>query len=97
MGIEINATYNSSQRLPDVGYENRSPAFTMLNGQISKDIPAFGQIYVGIQNALNVRQLNPVVGGDLPFDGRFDASVVWGPIMGRQIYAGWRYDLKFQE
>ena len=97
MGIEINATYNSSQRLPDVGYENRSPAFTMLNGQISKDSPAFGQIYVGIQNALNVRQLNPVVGGDLPFDGRFDASVVWGPIMGRQIYAGWRYDLKFQE
>src|SRR6056300_886381 len=80
-----------------VGYENRSPAFTMLNGQISKDSPAFGQIYVGIQNALNVRQLNPVVGGDLPFDGRFDASVVWGPIMGRQIYAGWRYDLKFQE
>ena len=97
MGIEINATYNSSQRLPDVGYENRSPAFTMLNGQISKDSPAFGQIYVGLQNALNVRQLNPVVGGDLPFDGRFDASVVWGPIMGRQIYAGWRYDLKFQE
>ena len=97
MGIEINATYNSSQRLPDIGYENRSPSFTMLNGQISKDSPAFGQIYVGIQNALNVRQLNPVVGGDLPFDGRFDASVVWGPIMGRQIYAGWRYDLKFQE
>ena len=97
MGIEINATFNSSQRLPDVGYENRSPAFTMLNGQISKDSPAFGQIYVGLQNALNVRQLIPVVGGDLPFDGRFDASVVWGPIMGRQIYAGWRYDLKFQE
>ncbi|MCH1402309.1 MAG: hypothetical protein L7U78_07285 [Schleiferiaceae bacterium] len=97
MGIEINATYNSSQRLPDVGYENRSPAFTMLNGQISKEGRTFGQIYVGIQNALNVRQLNPVVGGDLPFDGRFDASVVWGPIMGRQIYAGWRYDLKFEE
>jgi len=97
MGIEINATYNSSQRLPDVGYENRSPAFTMLNGQISKEGRTFGQIYVGIQNALNVRQLNPVVGGDLPFDGRFDASIVWGPIMGRQIYAGWRYDLKFQE
>ena len=97
MGIEINATYNSSQRLPDVGYENRSPAFTMLNGQISKEGQTFGQIYVGIQNALNVRQLNPIVGGDLPYDGRFDASIVWGPIMGRQIYAGWRYDLKFQE
>jgi len=97
MGIELNATYNSSQRLPLVGYEKRSPDFTMLNGQISKEGRAFGQFYVGIQNALNVRQPNPIVGGSLPFDGGFDASIVWGPIMGRQIYAGWRYDLKFQE
>lgn len=97
MGIELNATYNSSQRLPLVGYAKRSPAFTMLNGQISKEDRAFGQFYIGIQNALNVRQLDPIVGGNLPFDGGFDASIVWGPIMGRQIYAGWRYDLKFQD
>jgi hypothetical protein len=97
MGIELNATYNSSQRLPLVGYAKRSPAFTMLNGQISKEGRAFGQFYIGIQNALNVRQLDPIVGGNLPFDGGFDASIVWGPIMGRQIYAGWRYDLKFQD
>lgn len=97
MGIELNATYNSSQRLPLVGYAKRSPAFTMLNGQISKEDRAFGQFYIGIQNALNVRQLDPIVGGNLPFDGGFDASIVWGPIMGRQIYAGWRYDLKFKD
>ncbi|MBL6659134.1 MAG: hypothetical protein ISP75_03285 [Cryomorphaceae bacterium] len=97
MGIELNATYNSSQRLPLVGYAKRSYAFTMLNGQISKEDRAFGQFYIGIQNALNVRQLDPIVGGNLPFDGGFDASIVWGPIMGRQIYAGWRYDLKFQD
>ncbi|MDA0740395.1 MAG: hypothetical protein O2862_00595 [Bacteroidetes bacterium] len=97
MGIELNATYNSSQRLPLVGYAKRSHAFTMLNGQISKEDRAFGQFYIGIQNALNVRQLDPIVGGNLPFDGGFDASIVWGPIMGRQIYAGWRYDLKFQD
>lgn len=92
--FELNATYNSSQRLPDVGYASqRSPAFTMLNTQITKEWEGYGQFYLGIQNLLGVRQLDPVVGGDLPFDGRFDASVVWGPIMGRQLYAGWRYDL----
>ncbi|NDD36739.1 MAG: hypothetical protein EBZ26_10630 [Flavobacteriia bacterium] len=69
----------------------------MLNAQFSKEGRAYGQIYVGFQNLLNVRQLNPIVGGDLPFDGNFDASIVWGPIMGRQVYAGWRYDLRFQE
>ena len=94
IGLEINATYNSSQRLPDLGYAKRSPAFTMLGFQISKDSKRFGQIYVGLQNALNVRQLDPVAGGELPFQDRFDASIVWGPIMGRQLYAGWRYDLR---
>jgi outer membrane receptor for ferrienterochelin and colicins len=97
LGFELNATYNSSQRLPTAGYAERSPAFTMLNAQFSKEGRAYGQIYVGFQNLLNVRQLDPIVGGDLPFDGNFDASIVWGPIMGRQVYAGWRYDLRFQE
>jgi hypothetical protein len=66
----------------------------MLGFQISKEGRKFGQVYVGLQNALNVRQLDPVLGGDLPFEDRFDASIVWGPIMGRQLYAGWRYDLR---
>lgn len=94
IGFELNVTYNSSQRLPSIGYEKRSPAFTMLNLQISKESRKNGQFYIGIQNLLNVRQLNPIVGGDLPFDGVFDASIVWGPIMGRQLYAGWRYDIR---
>lgn len=98
LGIEINATYNSSQRLPSVGYDERSPAFTILNLQVSKSKESFGQIYIGVQNLLNVRHLDPVIGNELVFDnpmsGRFDASVVWGPIMGRQLYAGWRYDIR---
>lgn len=94
LGLELNATYNSSQRLPTEGYAERSPAFTLLNGQVSKTTKKSGQFYLGLQNALNVRQEDPVIGGSLPFEGRFDASVVWGPIMGRQLYAGWRYDLR---
>lgn len=94
IGFELNGTFHSSQRLPSIGYEKRSPAFTMLNLQISKESRKNGQFYVGTQNLLNVRQLNPIVGGDLPFDGQFDASIVWGPIMGRQLYAGWRYDIR---
>ncbi len=94
VGIEINATYNSSQRLPEIGYSKRSPAFTILDFQISKQDRKFGQLYVGLHNALNIRQLDPVLGGDLPFEDRFDASIVWGPIMGRRLYAGWRYDLR---
>jgi len=94
IGIELNGTYNSSQRLPSIGFEKRSPAFTMLNLQISKEGRKTGQFYLGIQNLLNVRQLDPIVGGDMPFDGVFDASIVWGPIMGRQLYAGWRYDIR---
>jgi len=96
--LELNANYNSSQRLPSVGYSERSPHFTMLNLQVSKTTKVRGQFYLGLQNLLNIKHPNPVIGNDLVFDnpmpGRFDASVVWGPIMGRQLYAGWRYDLK---
>ena len=94
LGLELNGTYHSSQRLPSIGYENRSPAYTMLNFQISKEGRKTGQLYLGILNLLNVKQLKPIVGGDLPFDGQFDASIIWGPIMGRQLYAGWRYDIR---
>ena len=74
IGFELNGTYNSSQGYLPLAMKN-AVSFTMLNLQISKGIN--GQFYIGIQNLLNVRQLNPIVGGDLPFDGVFDASIVW--------------------
>jgi hypothetical protein len=67
---------------------NYSPAFAVINGQVRKEF-RFADVYLGVENAGNVRQKNPV------FDSHsaatspyFDATAVWGPIFGRMFYLG---------
>ena len=36
----------------------------------------------------------PILAPDDPFGPNFDASMVWGPLLGRRFYAGIRYTLK---
>lgn len=94
LNVELNVTYNSAQRLPREGYEPYSEPFAMVSGQVAKEFRKFGEIYLGVQNALNYKQNNPIIGNGTTPGERFDASVIWGPIMGRQFYLGWRYDLR---
>jgi len=73
---------------------NYSPDFYMLNAQISKEWSDIFELYVGAENILNYRQNNPILGSDNPFGNSFDASLVWGPILGRNVYFGIRYKIK---
>jgi hypothetical protein len=68
-----------------------SPGFFLVNGQVTKKFK-FADWYVGIENALNFRQHHPIVGA--PIGPGFDAAMVWGPIMGRNVYVGMRYKIK---
>ncbi len=36
-------------------------------------------------------QHNPVIAADNPFSEYFDAAMIWGPVHGRKIYAGFRF------
>ncbi|MCK5775062.1 MAG: TonB-dependent receptor, partial [Bacteroidales bacterium] len=71
-----------------------SPSFFMLNAQISKSWKKRFDIYLGVENLLDYKQTNPIVAADQPFGEFFDASMVWGPIFGRNMYIGLRYKLK---
>jgi outer membrane receptor protein involved in Fe transport len=51
-------------------------------------------VYVGVENLLNYTQKDPTLASDDPFGSYFDSSMAWGPIFGRNIYAGIRYTLK---
>ena len=95
--------WNGSKRLPNTsanpaGYTraNSSPWYFILNGQITYKTGFKKQfdIYLGVENALNQRQLNPIVSADNPFGKYFDASMIWGPIYGRMFYAGIRFKIK---
>lgn len=70
-----------------------SPAFFILNAQITGSFSSNFDLYVGAENILNFRQDDPIISADNVSSKYFDASLVWGPISGRMIYAGLRYKM----
>lgn len=97
-GFQFDATlkWNGKQRLPtshnplEAGETQYSPSFATLNAQISKKFSQKFEAYIGGENITNVRQLNPIVAADNPQSIHFDASMVWGPIVGAMVYSGVR-------
>jgi len=75
--------------------EEYSQSFIQMNAQVSKSWKegAF-EIYAGGENLTNFMQQNMIIGADNPFGSNFDGSLVWGPGMGRNIYAGFRYKIR---
>lgn len=102
--FDFTTQFNGSKRLPStlnnpVMYQREaySPNFFNLLGQITylktwlnREFHA----YLGVENLLNFKQPNPIVSAENPFGAYFDASMVWGPIYGRMLYAGIRFKLK---
>lgn len=96
--------YNGKKRLPQTNsnpteYQRSeySPEFFNILGQISyltKINKADFHVYLGVENALDYKQPNPIVASYAPFSKYFDASMVWGPIYGRMLYIGIRYKFK---
>ena len=72
--------------------DNESPAFTIMNAQITKYFRTWN-IYVGAENLTGYRQDNPVLAAENPYGEHFDASMVWGPVDGRKIYVGVRFGI----
>jgi outer membrane receptor for ferrienterochelin and colicins len=96
--------YNGKKRLPQTNSNpteykraSYSPDFYNVLAQITyvtKLAKADLNIYIGVENALNYKQQNPIVASDAPFSKYFDASMVWGPVYGRMMYVGLRFKIK---
>lgn len=90
-----------AQRLPstasnpaDFRQPEEAPGFAQLNFQATRDFSSTTSLYVGVENIMNVRQENPIVAATAApedFNRYFDASLVYGPIFGRMVYAGLRW------
>jgi len=96
--FDFTAQYNGSSRLPnlsDTGYsaiKEWSPAYPLYFGQITRKTKRL-DIYIGCENIFNYKQKNPIIDENNPFGPNFDASRIWGPLMGRKYYAGIRLRL----
>lgn len=76
------STEPSSQEFSDV--------FPRLNAQVTYKLKRW-DLYIGGENLTNYTQQNPIVEPENPFGPNFDASRVWGPIIGYNVYFGIRF------
>jgi outer membrane receptor for ferrienterochelin and colicin len=90
-----------SKRLPELhahhgGTEpsKYSPSFWQMNAQISKSWNDVLEVYVGGENLTNYMMHDPIIGASNPYAEGFDASMIWGPIMGANFYGGLRYKIR---
>ena len=74
-------------------YKNgRTPVYPLLYAQITRRFKGW-DVYVGAENLTNYTQKYPIIGSDNPFQPSFDASCVWGPLMGIKAHVGFRFTL----
>lgn len=97
--IDFTALWSGISRVPSTE-DNPEPLqrstsssdFWTFNMQINRKFRLF-EVYVGAENLLDYRQQNPIIDSENPFGDYFDASMVWGPVFGRNIYAGFKMKL----
>ena len=101
--FDYTVNYNGRKRIPNTAanppqyqLSAYSPDFILMNAQVSKTVGKEHPMdfYVGAENLGDYFQKNPIVAADQPFGPYFDASMVWGPVTGRMLYAGWRLKIK---
>ena len=94
--FDFTAQLNGPMRLPSFAASawgmEYSPVYPMLFLQVTKRFNGF-DVYVGGENLTNYMQHDAILGADDPFSDEFNASCVWGPLMGIKVYAGLRYTL----
>ena len=74
-------------------YKNgRTPVYPMLYAQVTRRFKGW-DVYVGAENLTNFRQKNAIIGADNPRQALFDASCIWGPLMGIKAHVGFRFTL----
>lgn len=96
--IDLTIQWYGSKRLPGtqtnplpLRARTSSPDFALVNTQVSRTILADLELYVGVENLFDFRQSDPIIDPGNPYGPYFDASLIWGPIMGRSAYGGMRY------
>jgi len=73
-------------RLPDF-----SPAYSLMNAQITKVFSKTFEVYVGGENIGNYTQDPAIVDAQNPFGPYFDATILFAPVFGQMYYAGLRF------
>ncbi len=95
--FDLTAQFNGGGRMPTPDatnplWANTFGSYTVLNAQVTKRFRTWS-VYAGAENITDFTQKNPIISPENPFGDNFDATMVWGPTMGRKFYVGLRYTI----
>lgn len=102
---DATVSYYSPKRIPStadnpVGFQfmEKSPGYALFNLQVTKSLGKKLPIdlYLGGENLGQFIQKDLIIDPQDPFGPLFDASLVWGPVTGRMLYAGFRWKIEGQ-
>ena len=98
--FDLTANWIGKKRLPSTGlnpleYQRgiESERYWLMNSQITYRYKKFN-FYIGGENLLNVIQKNAIISADDPFGSFFDATQMWAPINGANVYIGVHFGIK---
>lgn len=95
--FDLTGQFNGGGRMPTPDatnplWEPDFKAYTVVNAQVTKYFRRWS-IYVGAENLFDFKQKHPIIDAGNPRGENFDGSMVWGPVHGRKIYAGLRFNI----
>lgn len=98
--FDMTFNWNGKQRLPDTSSSpeefqrnDYAPSIGTLNFQVSKVFSKRFELYFGGENVTNVRQNDPIISAEDPFNDYFDSTFIYGPIFGSMYYSGLRFKI----
>ena len=101
--FDLTASVFGKSRLPQVELpdgsftsKNESEVYPLLNAQITHVFHKW-EFYLGGENLTNYRQSNPIIDAENPFSSTFNATRVWAPIFGVNVYGGVRFTIEKKE
>ena len=95
--FDLTGQFNGGGRMPTPDatnplWEPDFNAYTVVNAQITRYFRRWS-IYIGAENLFDYKQSHPIIDAENPRGDNFDGSMVWGPVHGRKIYAGLRFNI----
>ena len=94
--FDVTAQINGPMRLPHFAAQawgmEESPVYPMFYAQITRRFKGI-DVYAGAENIAGFRQQDAIILAGSPLANGFNASCVWGPLMGSRYYLGLRYTL----
>ncbi len=95
--FDLTGQFNGGGRMPLADKENplwepNFKSYTIVNAQVTKYFRNWS-VYVGSENLFDFTQDHPIIDAANPRGDNFDGTMVWGPVHGRKIYAGIRFNI----